>query len=208
MIRLHLVRHGQCEVLGDGRMLGARDMGLTELGRRQALAIGQRLADVPFVAAFSSDLRRAQDTAQAIVGERGPAPTIEPRLREFNIGAWEGLTWDEVEERWPGSMIAFTAPNEGLEFPEGETLAAVGERVMAGLDEIRRAVPEGDVLVVGHQGSLTVMLARALGLPEWGWSRFILGFASLSVLELHDTHPLLVRFNDMGHLAEVGDGAR
>lgn len=216
MIRLHLVRHGQCEVPADGGMLGQRDVPLTELGVRQALAAGERLRDVPFVAAITSDLRRARDTAELALGERGVPLLVEPRLREFDIGAWEGLAWDGVEARYPGSMEAFTAPHPGLAFPSGESLAGIAERVCAALDDVRRDTPEGDVLVVGHQGSLTVLLARALGLPEWGWSRFILGFASITTLEFHPTTgsergndtPLLVAFNDRAHLAEVGDGHR
>ncbi len=208
MIRLHLLRHGQCEAPEGGRMLGARDLPLTALGEQQARAAAGRFRDVPFVAAVTSDLRRAHDTARLVLEQRDVPMRVEPRLREFNIGAWEGLTWDEIERSWPGSMTRFTAPSEGLAFPEGETLAGIGERVIAALDDIRATTAEGDVLVVGHQGSLTVLLARAIGLPEWGWSRFILGFASHTILELHETQPLLVRFNDMAHLADVGDGAR
>ncbi len=208
MIRLHLVRHGQCEAPGGGRMLGQRDAPLTAIGVGQAAATAARLREVAFVAAFTSDLRRARDTAAIVLGERPLSLRVEPRLREFDIGAWQGLTWDEVEARYPGSTASFTAPRPGLAFPEGESLAGVGRRVGEVLREVRSETAAGDVLVVGHQGALTVLLALALGLPEWGWSRFALGPASVTTIEFHDDAPLLIGLNDDRHLAEAGDGAR
>jgi broad specificity phosphatase PhoE len=206
MIRLYLVRHGHCERPANGGMLGQRDLPLTELGLRQAQATAGRLRDVRFAAAWSSDLKRAEGTALAVLAGRPPAVRLEPRLREFDIGAWEGLPWPEIEARFPGAGTAYSS--EGFAFPDGESLAAVAGRAGAALAELRQEVGEGEGLVVGHFGVLAVLLARALGLPEWGWRRFTVGHASISVLEYHDGEPLLVSLNDRTHLEGIEDAAR
>ena len=110
---LLLLRHGETEWNLSGRWQGqAADTPLTDLGREQARIVAGRLRAYPIRAIYSSDLLRAFETAQ-IVGQRlGLAPIAEPALRESDIGAWTGLTWADITERFPDQVAAMYAGQE------------------------------------------------------------------------------------------------
>lgn len=158
--RILLVRHGQSEWNASGRWQGWADPPLTTLGRRQAHAAGERLGSVDAI--FSSDLARAAETAAIISESVGIGPvTVEPRLRERDIGAWTGLTHAEIEQGWPGLLDI-----RPFQPPEGETREQVTSRVLEALDEIVANHSGGQVLVVAHGGVIR-NLERHLGVePE------------------------------------------
>ena len=101
MTEFLLVRHGETNWNRDRRFQGHADPGLNRTGREQARALADELAGEPIVAIYASDLARARETAE-IIGERVAAPVVLDReLREIDVGEWQGLTWPEVEERYP-----------------------------------------------------------------------------------------------------------
>ena len=98
--RIYLVRHGAVETSGDDRRyLGHLDVPLSPAGRRQAQALRERLQQVPLAAIYCSDLRRSVETAAIIAAPHGLTPGARREFREIGLGAWEGLTFDEVKER-------------------------------------------------------------------------------------------------------------
>jgi broad specificity phosphatase PhoE len=156
-----LLRHGQSEWNALQRWQGTADPPLNELGRRQAHFVGSVLADQghAFAGVWASDLARAADTAKIVAGVLDAGPVqVDPRLREANVGEWEGMTSGEIAEAWPGYLEAHRRP------PGFEPFEAVVARVVPALHEIAgdAAEPQLARLVVAHSGVIRT-LVRHLG---------------------------------------------
>jgi hypothetical protein len=124
---IYLARHGETDWNAQARWQGHADTPLNERGRTQAQALAGRLAAVPFAAAYASDLRRARETAEIVVDGRDLPLRIDPRLREIDVGSWQGLTNDEIAglERTDGETLeAFRAPAGQLAADELEPCPA------------------------------------------------------------------------------------
>lgn len=153
--QLLVVRHGQSEWNAAGRWQGHADPPLDRAGQLQAAAAAEVLGT--FDAVWASDLQRATLTARIIAELLGIGPVqIDARLRETDVGPWQGLTRAEVEEGWPGYLAEHRRP-DGFEPYE---LAAA--RVAAALADIAADHPGGQVLVVSHGGVIRA-LRRSLG---------------------------------------------
>ncbi|HEY6054466.1 MAG TPA: histidine phosphatase family protein [Gaiellaceae bacterium] len=165
MTTILLVRHGETDWNRDRRWQGHADPPLNEAGRRQSERLAETLLADPPAAVYSSDLRRARETAE-IVARRLDLPVqTDPRLREVDVGEWSGLTLAEVERLYPEGMRRREAGGTGWE--RGETYEAMGERVVAALQEIAAAHDGGRVLVVTHGGAMgRVWLACGLSLDD------------------------------------------
>ena len=151
--RLLVARHGQSEWNAIGRWQGQADVPLSEEGMLQAADAGLRLGT--FGAVWASDLERASMTAAIIAEIIGIGPVlIDPRLRETDVGPWEGLTHDDVEAGWPGFLAGKLRP-EGFE-PYDDA----AERMLAALVDIAAQSPGEEVLVVSHGG--VIRAARRL----------------------------------------------
>jgi broad specificity phosphatase PhoE len=205
MIRLLLVQHAETAWNVEGRYQGHTDVLLNEKGRRQAVLLRNYLAAETVHQAYASDLRRAWDTAAAITQARSLSLHPEPRLRELRFGAWEGLSYAQIQEAHPEALAAWEGDPEQVAPPGGETLANLKARLHSFLDELRhqRSVFCETILLVAHRGSLRLLLCLALGLPSLALRRFRLDAASVTELQLHDGTAVLVRLNDTHHLREV-----
>ena len=144
--RLWLVRHAETDWSATGRLCGWTDVPLSELGRRQARALAWTLAGRRFTTAWSSDLRRAVETARLSYG----CVTTDPRLRELNFGSLEGLRWAELTPRTQDALLSFG----GFAASEGEDVESLRRRVLAFVD----ALPLGDHLVFTHGGVIKLLL--------------------------------------------------
>lgn len=211
---LLIVRHGQTEWNALGRIQGASNTPLNAIGIEQARRIARRLATTPVAAVYSSDLSRAADTAR-IIRERfaaaGEVPLrLSPRLREIAYGDWEGRTREELEATgWGDALRRWQAGCRGP-LPEG---AETREQADARIDEfLACVVPRhaGEtVVIVGHGGTLRLMLCRLLGLPPERWGRVRLANTSLSKAVLAPGRRPSVPFvNDTAHLRGMPGGRR
>jgi 2,3-bisphosphoglycerate-dependent phosphoglycerate mutase len=165
MTMLILARHGETDWNRDGIWQGHGDPPLNDLGRRQATELAEKLADVEIDALYSSDLRRAYETAEIVGGAKGLTITADPDLREMDVGSWSGLTTDEIQERFPEAA-----------YHDGETREVFHARAVGALDRIARAHDGQRVLVVTHGG-----VARALQRQLFGEPRGL--FANCEVAE-------------------------
>ncbi|MBL7202461.1 MAG: alpha-ribazole phosphatase [Anaerolineae bacterium] len=200
MIRLLLVRHGTTAWNRKGRYQGQSDVPLDETGMQQALALRSRLAREEIGAIYASDLQRAWQTASAIAAPHSLAVRPEPRLREIDFGIWDGLTYSEIERRYPEVLAAWEADPLNTAPHRGESLGQVSARVRVALDDIARVHEGRTVVLVAHGGSLQVVLCLALGLvPKARW-QFRLSAASLSELQLYEGGAVLTRLSDCSHL--------
>lgn len=161
MTRLFVLRHAQSEWNADGRWQGHADPPLSDAGRAQAAAAAARLSG-EVREAVSSDLLRAAQTADVIAEALGLGPvTLEPGLREIDVGEWTGLTRAEIEERWPGLLDEWRA-GRLTSIPGGEDREAFRERIVASLGRLTGRSPDTPLLVVTHAGAIGV-LERHLG---------------------------------------------
>jgi broad specificity phosphatase PhoE len=160
---VYLARHGESDWNAANRFQGHSDRPLTELGRRQAQALADELAEVSTLAAiYSSPLRRASETAFA-VGERVRLePVLVEDLREVDVGSWTGLTRAEVEARHPADFRRWLDGGEGWE--DGESYAAMSARVLPALLGIAAGHEGDEILVISHGGPLRAIQAAAAGL--------------------------------------------
>lgn len=152
-----LVRHGETEWNAERRIQGQIDIGLNEIGRRQAVAAGRWLKSAGIVALYSSDLKRAWATAQAIGAELGLVPTSVTEMRERRYGVFEGLTYDEAKANHPAGYAAFEGRNAEYNFENGESLMAMFERVTGKLKALAAAHPGETIAVVLHGGVLDII---------------------------------------------------
>lgn len=189
MIRLLLVRHGESTWNAVSRWQGQADPPLSPFGERQAEDAGARLAEIATITAvWASNLVRARRTGDLIAQRLGIAQVREePLLRERDVGAWSGLTRDEIEERWPGYLAARRSPPD---FEGDDELLA---RTRAGLAAAVDGTDSGEVLVVTH-GAVIRTIERSLGatperLPNLG-GRWLLA-ATPTDLSLGDRVVLL-----------------
>ncbi|MEO6122751.1 MAG: histidine phosphatase family protein [Ilumatobacteraceae bacterium] len=156
--RLLVLRHGQSEWNAVGRWQGQADPPLSDEGRLQAADAGLKLG--MFDAVWASDLERASFTAEIIAAIIGIGPVLlDPRLRETHVGAWEGLTHDEVNTGWPGYLDNHQRP-EGFE-PYDDAAARMTDAFV----DIAAANPGGEILVVSHGGVIRA-IRRLLGAPD------------------------------------------
>lgn len=165
MTELWLVRHGQTDWNLTGRWQGqASDApGLNETGRAQALAICEQMNGNNFSAVYSSDLLRARQTAELIAEPQGLTVTLEPRLQEINLGAWEGMLSEEIEAKYPQELAERARNPFETPAPNGESPREVAERVLSAIDEITNKHPRESVLIVAHGVSLAVIICHTQG---------------------------------------------
>lgn len=198
--RLLLVRHGESIWNREHRIQGQLDPPLSDDGRRQAARLGRRLAGRRFAGFYSSDLKRALETSQAIGQAAGAQPTPMLELREIFLGEWEGLRTDEIAERYPEAWARWRREPSWDLVPGGEGAAPFESRVGSAFDQIFERHRDGDVLVVTHGGVIQVALHQAVGRPSHGLFPFRIQNASISVIERRDGRLIVSGVNDVGHL--------
>ncbi len=195
------MRHGQSTWNQEHRIQGQLDPPLSDDGRRQAAQLGRRLAGRRFAALYSSDLKRAAETAAAIGAAIGLTPTPMAELREIYLGDWEGLRTEELAARFPEAWASWAEEPDWDLVPGGEGSAAFEARVEAALESIFQRHHEGDVLAVTHGGVIQIALHHVVGRPGRGIFPFRIQNASLSVIERRNGRLVVSGVNDIGHLA-------
>jgi len=203
MRRLTLIRHGLTEWNVSGRFQGHSNVPLSPAGRAQAVLLAGYLATFPAIdVVVSSPLERAVETARIAMPDR--ELRLDPRLRELDFGAFEGLTRDAVERdpRW-----ALWIEDPFLRAaPEGESYQQLRERMVAWLDEARRRFPEAHVAAVTHSGSIQTLLSALLGVERPRWrKRIYLRHTSVSHVLFRGEEAVVERVNDTRHLVANGE---
>jgi|BarGraNGADG00312_1021997.scaffolds.fasta_scaffold26592_2 broad specificity phosphatase PhoE len=242
-MKLYLVRHGQSTGNVGGSLMGQSDHPLTELGEAQARAAAQRLAPLGPMPLHCSDLPRALATAEHVAaawsgtgppGATAPAgpvpnPSIlpDPRLREIDLGDYEGRSWEEFEADTE-LISAFAVDPYGTALPGGESLAHLETRVLAALGDIlaeqgveppRGGVTDASVsatgfftpepgaaaCIVSHDGPIRALLNHYLGVPPQKWWTLSTTHGGVSLLEFAGGWVNVRYVNATSHLAGLGD---
>jgi probable phosphoglycerate mutase len=196
-----LLRHGQTPMSVQKRYAGRTDAPLTEVGVQQAAAAAKRLASAGLGVIVTSPLLRTVQTAQAVAAVTGAAVVTDDGFRETDFGAWEGLTFAEVRERWPAEISAWLADPE-VAPPGGESFTDVSARVTAALDRVLAARAGQTVLIVSHVTPIKMLVTAALLAPPAALYRMHLDVAALSEIDWYADGPAVLRsFNDTSHLS-------
>ncbi|MEU9008159.1 histidine phosphatase family protein, partial [Streptomyces sp. NPDC048551] len=199
-----LLRHGETALTPQKRFSGSggTDPELSPAGRRQAAAVAGALAARGTVqAVVSSPLRRCRETAQVVADRLGLPVAIEEGLRETDFGAWEGLTFAEVRERFPDDLQAWLDSPRAAPTGGGESFSAVTRRVSAARDRLLSAHAGRTVLLVTHVTPVKTLVRLALGAPPEALFKMELSAASLSAVAYYaDGNASLRLLNDTSHL--------
>ncbi|MGG2465750.1 bifunctional RNase H/acid phosphatase [Streptomyces sp. RGM 3693] len=199
-----LLRHGETALTPEKRFSGSggTDPELSAAGRRQAESAAAALAARGTIqAVVSSPLRRCQETAGAVAARLGVDVRIEDGLRETDFGAWEGLTFAEVRERYPDDLDAWLGSAKAAPTGGGESFATVARRIAVTRDKLIARYAGKTVLLVTHVTPIKTLVRLALGAPPESLFRMELSAASLSAVAYYsDGNASLRLLNDTSHL--------
>ena len=202
MSRILLVRHGETELNSSQRFWGRTDVGLGELGLRQAEHLRDRLAGEKIDLAYSSQLQRAHITARTIASAHDLEVVTCPELNEVDFGEMEGLNFNEVSGRYPEVARMWVQRSPDLAYPAGESLPQLDTRVLEFKKRLSRQAAGDTVLVVAHSGVLRTLICQLLGLDvKIRWNMRV-DLASLSIVETYPETAILSLLNDTSHLKE------
>ena len=174
-IVLILIRHGETLWNTQLRMQGSLDSDLTPKGELQINALGEWIQDVPFDYLYCSDTLRARKTAEAISKFTGHTLNFDKRLREKNLGIFEGLTSEEARERYPETFQFFKTAGANFVIDQGESTQQLLDRSLQAIEEIRDSHPQKVAVLVTHGGVVRVLMKHVLGVPLEAPTQFLIG---------------------------------
>lgn len=201
MIKLYLVRHGETDGNVQQWYQGSTDVPLNARGIAQAKYLSQFLQSVHFDGIYSSTLQRAKMTAEIIAKPHGLDVQSYDELQEINFGVWEGHTYQEITEKWPGEIEAFYDSDGKLPAHGGESFLEVEQRITAKTKEILSHHKDGDtVLIASHGASIRCLLFGLLGLDLkriWCFQQYNTAF---NIIDYYGEKNVMTLMNCTQHL--------
>jgi alpha-ribazole phosphatase/probable phosphoglycerate mutase len=196
--RIYLWRHP--EVLGseDGKFWGQTDVALTKHGKDQQKAVAKYMAQRKLSSIYCSDLQRTQLVADSIARAFKPRKQVTalPQLRELCLGQWEGMTYQEIDKKYPGALTQRAEDLAGYRIEGGESLHDLAERVMPAFQGIVAENEGGRICIVAHAGVNRVILTKVMGAPLDRIFRLDQAYAALNVIDVfEDGLPLIRNIN-------------
>ena len=181
-MKLWLVRHGETEANVAGLYSGHTPTPLTTKGQRQAQRLGEMLQQVPFDHAMCSELERTQHTARLLLGERDIPLTANPLLNEMFFGDWEMRHHRDLQVEDKENYAAWCADWQHVAPTNGEGFPDFSRRVSDFASELAH-YPYQNLLIVSHQGVLSLLTARLLGMPTASMWHFRIDHGAWSVID-------------------------
>jgi alpha-ribazole phosphatase len=205
MTTVFLVRHGRTGWNKEQIFRGHKDVPLDEVGREEALLVGERLKEKGIKAVFSSPLSRAKETAKAVARSHNVEVQIVEELIDLHFGEWEGQSLKEVKKQYPDLYDRWQKAPHQVIFPGGEGLDAVRSRAMEAVKEIIQQYPKEAVALVSHRVVLKVLICALLGLDNSHFWNIAQDTTALNCF-LHRNGAWICNFlNDTCHLKGVGE---
>jgi len=203
--RILAIRHGQTAWNAAARIQGHTDIDLDAVGQWQARQLAQALGHEELQAIYSSDLARARDTAAPLAAAHGLPVGADTGLRERAFGAFEGLSFEQIESRWPEQALAWRRRDPGFGPRGGEVLRDFRARVVAAVERLALAHRGQSIVLVTHGGVLDVLYREAARIALDAPRTWQVANAGINRL-LHSSEGLvLVGWADVGHLDRAGD---
>jgi broad specificity phosphatase PhoE len=198
--RILLVRHGQTDWNLQGRWQGFEPTALNAEGWTQARTLAKSMQARPVGMIVSSDLPRAFETASAIGDALGIQPILDERLREFNMGIFQGFTRDEMPQKFPDEWQGFQTDYWGYHIPGGESRRIMQDRMFAIWNDLLASAVGPEVIIVSHGGSLKMLLLKLFpDMPDL--EAVHLGNTSVTTLEHIHERWHLATIASVDHLA-------
>lgn len=205
MKRCYLVRHAQTLWNSENRIQGHSDLPLSPLGLQQAQRLGTFFASRHVHGIFTSWLQRSQQTAHAIASGNGHgvSPIVEQELAEMHLGAWEGLTPEQVDAQFQGAYEQWRTVPSSVRIPDAEPVEQFRARARRVLERIVATAGEGEYVVVTHGGVIATLLADFLGADYDAILRRVrLDNAGITALEFGAGVPHVLWINWTAHLQD------
>lgn len=202
-MRLILVRHGETMWNRENRVLGHTEIDLSEKGLKQVERLALALQDEKVSAIYSSPLRRTRQTADQIARFHHLGVVTDDALKEVDAGELDGLTFQEMMERYGGFLEEWMKGLPSLKMPGGESIAELQERTWPAVERIVNDHPDAVVILVSHSFALLSIILRALGMSLSNFRRLRLNLASISILNFGKRGTSLLLFNDTCHLKGI-----
>lgn len=202
MTTLYLVRHGQTAWNREEVFRGRADIPLNETGRKEALLTGHYLERVKVDSLYSSPLSRAVETAEAIARYQGKEVQISHGLIDIDFGGWQGVSHEEVKERYGDLYRQWKHAPHLVRFPQGESLEDVRERALRVIDEVLPDHADETLVMVSHRVVNKTILCGLLGLDNSHFWQIGQDTGCINILEFGEGFTLR-RLNDTSHLVAI-----
>ena len=211
MTRFYLVRHGQTDWNQEKRMQGQHETDLTPLGKKQAIALGERLEDIEFDLVYSSPQRRAMETTRLILGKRQIPIIPDDALKEILMGDWQGILIEDLMKEYPEEIDLFWHHPEQYRREGCETYDDVRKRAGQFMERTAAENPGKNILVVTHGALLKTLYTyfKYQPIAEIAHAVHPLSTA-IAIVEKRDGIWNVMSWNDTEHLAQLeeeSDGA-
>lgn len=203
MLEIILARHGETDWNASEIFRGRADIGLNETGIKQAELLGEYLSSEKIDFVYSSPLQRAVQTAEAIARPRALDVNIVANLIDFDYGEWQGLSHQEVRERYPELYQDWRDTPEQVRIPGGESLEDVRGRAMPFVEDAVMRCGEGRIVFVSHRVVNKVLICALLGLGNAHFWNIRLDTGGITRFNIGDGRVVLSSHNDTSYLKTV-----
>ncbi len=201
-VKIYLVRHGQVD-FPKGVFYGQMDVPLSDLGKRQSLLAARYIVRLAPDFVMASDLQRCMYLAGLIQDEGGPGPVFSKAMREVDFGKWAGLSWDDIERKYPGEMSRRMKDLENYRPPEGESLGDVLKRTGQVFSQCAEGAYGKRVAIIAHGGVNRVLIANFLGMRLQNIFNLHQDYTCINCIEFFPDGNGVLRFLNMtNHLDE------
>lgn len=197
---IYLLRHGESEWNILNRVQGQENTSLTERGIEQAKKAAERLVDEDIDVIYSSDLKRAYDTAKTVGDKLNLEVNKLSSIREINFGIWQGLDLETIKELYRDDYILWRTEPHNLKIKNGETLETVKER---SVKDVKKLVEENkgkNILFVSHGTALKTLILGLLDMDISSYCKFTIGNTGITIIEFREFSPVLKVLNDTNHV--------
>jgi broad specificity phosphatase PhoE len=198
--RLIIVRHGRTEWNRVERFRGRADIGLDEVGMKQAEAAAKRIGDWQTSAIYSSPLRRALTTAEIIASPLGLNVQLIPGIIDIDYGEWQGLSTEDVVARNGHLYSQWIESPHKVKFPGGESFAEVRERAASAVDELVQQHPKETIVLVSHKVICQILILSLLGLDSSHFWQITQDVCAMNLFEVRGGIPSALFLNDTCYL--------
>ncbi|MGD9117750.1 MAG: histidine phosphatase family protein [Dehalococcoidia bacterium] len=207
MLEIILARHGETEWNVEEVFRGRIDIELNETGRRQAELLAEHLAELKIEAVYSSPLKRALDTAEAIARRHKLKVEANPGLTDCDFGQWQGLPLKEVREKYSELYRQWAESPHRVKIPGGESLDEVRKRALKIVNEILAKHRER-VVLVSHRVVNKVLISALLGLDNSHFWKIRQDVGATTTFSHRDGRFVLLKHNDTSYLSPLPKAQR
>lgn len=200
MTRIILIRHGETVWNNKLKYQGHTDIELSDNGKKQGEKVALFLAKYSIDAIYASDLKRAHATAEFIASYHNLNVGLLPEFREMNFGVWEGLTFNEIQEKYSELAQTWISEPENIIIPKGENFSQVKERSYNAILNLVERHPEQTIVVVSHGATIRSILCAVLGISLNRMWQIKQDNTAVNILDFFSQDVIISLINSTTHL--------